>query len=84
MKRKVSSIILTICALFAGPPRQALAGILLSSEPFAVLGGSTVTNTGTTTIDGNVGLYPGNSIPGSGSITRADSSFVGIKLRVSV
>lgn len=70
--KRVSRFLLCAAAfvLFQiGTAPNASADILLSAGNFAVLAGTTVTNTGSTTLTGSLGVSPGTAITGAADIT---------------
>jgi type VI secretion system secreted protein VgrG len=59
----------TLTISTAPNPCSQLFNILGSAANFSVLGGAAVTNTGPTTLVGDLGVSPGSSITGASSIT---------------
>ena len=70
--RLLTTSILSLFPLLALSPANAqdLTG-------FAVLAGQSVTNTGPTTIIGDIGIYPGSTFTGQGSVTQTGSTYLG-------
>lgn len=70
-------VLLPIAALFFGASPARAAVDLGTAINYAVLGGSTVTDTGVTTLNGNLGVSPGLFIPGLGDIKVNGTTYIG-------
>ncbi len=70
-------VLISLLAFFAfGPALQAQESVGLgTADDFAVLSGETITNTGPTTITGDVGIHPGTAEPGFESSVTLDGEF---------
>ena len=66
---KTPSVACAIVVMFAAPSHAFPQSPLGSAKTFGVLGASTVTNTGPTTIRGNLGVFSGTAITGRETIT---------------
>lgn len=53
-------------------------------QSFAIIAGQSLTNTGPTTIRGNIAVSPGVSYTGSGSVTQTGTAFVGDAVSVRI
>jgi len=58
-RQLTANLVATECGTFKQSPVD-----LLSAATYAVLAGSTVTNTGPTTVKGNLGVSPGTAVTG--------------------
>ena len=85
--RRHAAAVAGIVALFStglvlplGSAEAATTVPLGTARSFSVLAGSTITNTGQTTIAGDVGLHPGTSVtgfgPGADAVTQDGSLYV--------
>ena len=66
-----------LAVILAGTALAAASVNLGTAKSFAVLAGTTITNTGATTITGDVGLHPGDAVTGFTDVTLHGAQHIG-------
>ena len=66
-----------LALVLAGTALAAATVNLGTAKSFAVLAGTTITNTGATTITGDVGLHPGKAVTGFNTVTLHGAQHLG-------
>jgi len=59
----------SLCTILASASPAAAQSLLGTAQGFAVLGAASTTNTGSTTIKGDIGVFPGTAMSGMGSVS---------------
>jgi len=72
-----------LAATLAGTALAAASVGLGTAKTFAVLAGTTITNTGATTITGDVGLHPGSAVTGFNTATVHGATHIGDAVALS-
>ncbi len=73
MTRTRKSLITVLCL----SSTSITAAFAQDLQSFGIVSGESFTNTGSTTINGNIAVYPGTSYSGSGTVTQTGSTYLG-------
>ncbi len=80
--RTLPLLVLVLLLVMAAPAISIAAQApvnLLTTSPFAILAGTTITNLGPTVVNGNaggdIGLFPGTSFPGQANVTLSGTVY---------